>query len=691
MADPLRRTLLAKLRGKKSKKGATVGGGYGSTPAAAAAAAAAGSPEGKGKVLHTQRDSGEADQVVVLRELDYASERMSTYENCVEGAAVQTRGVASVRAGCARPQERSSGGRVRVHEEPPVVSLQRVEQLGGQETSYQAPGSGRISLPAGLTHDGAHVHRKLFLSVPRQCRVGDSIGFGGSSSDVLCRTRVESQAGSALDPQSRVTAAESDAPELRDRGQSRHMAAAVPCVTERTTNCGFDSNCQRPPAPPYPSSDKNMLNRNVESCEHGAEMRGLGAPQSPTFFPTELDIRDITADSRRVTGESPRYTLNSEDEDYYDNEILPFYEARRGVQNSEPAEPSLSAQDKGQTEERNTAQETDRLRNQLKEAYYLLINAMNDINQDVQQISCGLTEQQATSSSSSHSRDSLCSRLSTKNMDSDSWSSGGDHSPQQGSDTDSLLRCLGRSPESGLKACSLKSKSAADLSTTQVRPTLLRSASDGAIRHAGGPQLCAQVSGVHSPEPGCDAALPETTVSEEPPVYLEAGSNDELLQDPGGDEEQAEPPNESSGSVTSLTGSSDSNSEAPPHRGQHTQQEQTKGREEPWHAIRTGHGVTVNKMQEWMHKGRTLSSEMKQRIEGSALPPQTNPCGCRVGPQAAAQQVKPGKAKSPTTKSPQAQQPGRKATRRDLSSRGSSNSGASFTLLPLIIVILLHS
>ncbi|XP_074524399.1 rho GTPase-activating protein SYDE2 isoform X2 [Halichoeres trimaculatus] len=37
MADPLRRTLLAKLRGKKSKKGATVGGGYGSAAAASAA------------------------------------------------------------------------------------------------------------------------------------------------------------------------------------------------------------------------------------------------------------------------------------------------------------------------------------------------------------------------------------------------------------------------------------------------------------------------------------------------------------------------------------------------------------------------------------------------------------------------------------------------------------------------------
>lgn len=695
MADPLRRTLLAKLRGKKSKKGATVGGGYGSTPAAAAAVTA--SREGKEKVWRTQRDSGEADQVVGLRELDYASERMSTYENCVDGAAVQTRGVASVRPGRAagslgaRPQEPSGGGRVRVHGELPVVSLQRAEPFGGQEISYQAPGSGKITLPAGLTPDGAHVHRKLFVSVPRQCRVGDSIGFGGSSSDGLCRTRVESQAGSALAPESRVPAAESDATELRDRGQSRHMAATVPCVTERTTNWGFDSDCQRTPDSPYPSADENMLNRNVESCQQGGEMRGPGAAQSPTFFPTELDVRDISAHSPRVTGESPRHTLNSEDEDYYDNEILPFYEARRDVKNSEPGEPSLSAQEKGQADESNTAQETDRLRTQLKEAYYLLINAMNDINLDVQQISCELTEQQAASSSSSHSRDSLCSRLSTKNVESDSWSSGGEHSPQQGSDTDSLLRCLSRNTESGLKACSLKSKSAGNLSTSELRPALLRSASDGAIRYAGGPQLCVQASGVHGPEPGCDATAPGTNVSGDPPVYLEAGSSDERLQDPGGDEEQAELLKESSGSVTSLTGSSDSNGEAPAHRGAHAQQQQAKGREERCLAIRKGHGVTVNKMQEWMHKGRMLSSEMKQRIEGSALPPQSNPCGCKAAVQAAAQRVKPLKAKSPAIKSPQAQQAGRKASRSDRSSRGSSKSGASFTLLPLIIVIPLHS
>lgn len=680
MADPLRRTLLAKLRGKRSQKGAAVGGGYGSTPAAAAVT---GSREGKEKVVQTQRDSGEAEQVVVLQELDYASQRMSTYENCVDGAAVRSRRAVSVRQGRAagpvgaRPSERSRGGRVRLHEELPLLLLQRAEPLGGQsirdgEIGYQGPGSGKITLPAGHTPDGAHVHRKLFVLAPRQCRVGDSIGFGGSSSDALCRTRVESQAGSALAPESRVTADEIDVTELRDRGQSRHMAATGPCVTERNTERVFDSNRQRTSASPHPSSYKTMLNINVESCEQTGEMRALGAPQSPTFFPTKLNISDINADSPRVTGESLRYTLNSEDEDYYDNEILPFYEARRDINSSEPGEPSLSGQDKGQTDDSNTAQETDRLRNQLKEAYYLLINAMNDINLDVQQLSCALTEQQATSSSSSHSRDSLCSRLSTRNMDSDSWSSGGDHSPQQVSDTDSLLRCLGWNAESGLRASSPKSKSAGNLSGTKVGAALLRSASDGAIGYTGGAQLCVQVSGVQVAEMGADAAVTQTKAS-----YYEAAGSDELLQDPGGDEEQGEQLNESSGSVNSLTGSSDSIGDAPTHRGHDTKQEQTKAREERSHAIRKGHGVTVNKMQEWMHKGRVLSSEMKQRIEGSVSPPQTNPCGCKVAAQAAGQRAKPVKAKSPTTKSPQVQHPGRTAPRRDLTSRDLLNQGPS--------------
>nr|XP_046246810.1 rho GTPase-activating protein SYDE2 isoform X2 [Scatophagus argus] len=682
MADPLRRTLLAKLRGKKSKKGATLGGGYGS--AAAAAAAANGGREGKEKVLQTQRDSAEARPVVLLTGLDCTTERMSTYENCVDLAMVQTGGIVIVResrsaelAG-ARPQKRSSGGRVRVNEELLGVSLQRAVQFAGHavrkdDMSHQGPRSGgEITVSLGRPH----VQRKHFVSVPRQCSVGDSIGFGDNSNRALYRARVEPHTEAGKPAEGRVTTADSDGTEPRDRGHSRHMAGTEATDHEHNANWTFDNSqtsetdasvCAEPfhPSCASTSTEENILIRNVESYgpERAGDVRATtGALQSPTFFPTELEICDINMATMCATEGSLRYALDSEDDDYYDNEILPFYETVRAKgddDRAEVAELPPSGQDKGQLGDSDSAQETDRLRNQLKEAYYLLINAMNDINLDVQQISAGFTEQQATSSCSSHSRDSLCSRLSAKNMDSDSWSSGGDHSPQQVSDTDSLLLCLGGNLESGLKVSRPSSKSMLNLSLTEVRPTLPRSASDGAIRYPGGPSLCVQAPGGQSPETGGETGAKEAEVTgvcelSEPRALYDAISSAELLQDAGGDEDRGGPLDESSGSVNSLTGSSDSNAEASAQQGRSNKQELSEVRAQRAGSFNKGHGVTVNKMQEWMHKGRLLSSEMKQRIEGPSLP---NLGGGKTGVQMSSRGVKPVKAKPPTIKSPRQQQP----------------------------------
>uniref|UniRef100_A0A4W6FP62 Synapse defective Rho GTPase homolog 2 n=1 Tax=Lates calcarifer TaxID=8187 RepID=A0A4W6FP62_LATCA len=696
MADPLRRTLLAKLRGKKSKKGATVGGGYGSA-AAAAAAAANGGREGKEKVLQMQRDSDEARPVVLLTELDCTTERMSTYENCVDGAmVVQTGGVIIVRESraaelaSARPQERSSGGRVRVNEELLGVSLQRDVQFGGRvfgegDWSHQGSRSAdKITLPAGAPLGGPHVQRKHFVSVPRQCSVGDSIGFGDNSNHVLYRARVEARTGAGKPPQGRVTtSADSEGTEPRDRGQPRHMAGTVAAVHEHNANWSFDNNPTLETNSPhcaalvYPNcvsrnTEENILIRNIESYEpeYAGDIRGTaGTLQSPTFFPTELEICDINMASLCATENSLRYPLDSEDEDYYDNQILPFYETIRVKtegDRAEAAELLQSGQDKGQLDDGNSAQETDRLRNQLKEAYYLLINAMNDINLDVQQISGGLTDQQATSSCSSQSRDSLCSRLSAKNMDSDSWSSGGDHSPQQVSDTDSLLLCLSGNSESGLRS-RLNSKSMVNLSLTKIRPTLLRSASDGAIRYPGGPSVCVQVPEICNDKEVIEAEGDNVRGVGELSDHT-AISSDELLQDAGAEEDRGGQLNESSGSVNSLTGSSDSNTEASMHQGHDNKQGLFGVRAQGASSVNKGHGVTVNKMQEWMHKGRLLSSEMKQRIEGSSLPrgrgqnqdcscPQANLGGSKPGGQTSNRGVKSAKAKSPTVKSPRQQQP----------------------------------
>ncbi|XP_034002319.1 rho GTPase-activating protein SYDE2 isoform X1 [Trematomus bernacchii] len=672
MADPLRRTLLAKLRGKKSKKGATVGGGYGS------AAAANGGREGKEKVLQTQRDSDEALPVVLLTELDCTTERMSTYENCVDGAMVQTGGVVVVREGLAAelpgalPQEPSSGGRVRVNEELLGVSLQRNAQFGAHEVdrSHQGPRStGKTVLSAGVPLSGPHVHRKHFVSVPRQCSVGDSIGFGDNSNYVLCR---EPHTGVSKPPEAQVIAADRDGSEPRDGGYSRHMAETEVAVNEHNANWSYDNSHTLGTDLPVcaaldythcmsRSTEENIVIRNIESYgpEYAGDMRGTaGSLQNPTFFPTELDICDINIASLCATETSLRYPLDSEDDDYYDNEILPFYATIRAKSDGEKAEVTelpRPGQVKGQLDDSNSAQETDRLRNQLKEAYYLLINAMNDINLDVQQINVGLTEQQATSSCSSHSRDSLCSRLSAKNMDSDSWSSGGDHSPQQVSDTDSLLLCLSGNFESGLKA-RLNSKSMVNLSLTKIRPMLLRSVSDGGIRYAcGQPSLCVKAqtsSGDKGAKETKEAeGVRATGVGElsEPQVLHNAVSSDEL-QEAGGDEDRGRL-NESSGSVNSLTGSSDSNAEASTNQGDNNKQEPTYARVQRANSVNKGHGVTVNKMQEWMHKGRLLSSEMKQRIEGSSLPcsgGQSQDRPCSLGNRG----VKSVKVKSPRQHQP---------------------------------------
>ncbi|XP_035508803.1 rho GTPase-activating protein SYDE2 [Morone saxatilis] len=631
---------------------------------------------------------------------------MSTYENCVDGAMVQTGGVVIVResraaelAG-ARLQERSSGGRVRVNEELLGVSLQRNVQLGGHavregDRSHRGPRTGgKIALTAGVTQGEPHVHRKHFVSVPQQCSVGDSIGFGDNSNHVLYRARVEPHTGAGKPPEGRVTSTDSDGTEPRDRGHSRHMAGTVVAVNERNANWSFDNQTLETDSPvcaalAHPNcaprnTEENILIRNVETYgpEYAGDIRGTaGTLQSPTFFPTELEICDINMASLCATEGSLGYTLDSEDEDYYDNEILPFYETVRAKSDghraevAEVAELPQPCQDKGQLDDSNSAQETDRLRNQLKEAYYLLINAMNDINLDVQQISGGLTEQQATSSCSSHSRDSLCSRLSAKNMDSDSWSSGGDHSPQQVSDTDSLLLCLSGNLESCLKG-RLNSKSMVNLSLTNKRPTLLRSASDGAFRYPGGPSHSVQAPGTQGPVVSGEKGATETKEAEaagvgelsEPRALYNAISSDELLQEAGGDEDRGGQLNESSGSVNSLTGSSDSNGDASTHQGHDNKQELTGVRAQGANPANKGHGVTVNKMQEWMHKGRLLSSEMKQRIEGSALPrgggqsqdrscPQANLGGCKPGVQTSSRGVKSLKTKSPTIKSPRQQQP----------------------------------
>ncbi|CAL8270160.1 unnamed protein product [Arctogadus glacialis] len=649
MADPLRRTILAKLRGKKLKKGASAGGGYGCSAATA-------KKDGEGKdIVLLQQQNSETDSIFFITELDCgpATERMSTYENFDNGALVEVGGFlfreskrVVLASACPRyevssrrmnpsSEEReptSSRCRYRVNEELLGVPLQRGVQFldYGKDTILQEPYSlGKAGLPSG-----------------------------------------ERVAGS--------------------------------------------------------NTEETILIRNIESYE-SSEFSGkirLINLQTPTYFPTESEIN---MSSLCATEGSPiRHSLDSEDEDYYDNEILPFYESVRNgakeITRGKNHEVVQSRKDRGQGLRDISIQETDRLRSQLKEAYYLLINAMHDINLDVQQQHSDGKKQQTYSSSSSPSRDSLCSRLSVKNMDSDSWSSGGDQSPQRLSDSNPNLLCVSGTPGSWCRGSSpLDSISPLDSSslgnllsiTSSSGPPIPHSASDGAISYhhcrRGPVAMCEGAADSGSPDVCEDLAVVEPTGPEvqkegrggHQAANQEATSSNEQSQDGVGN--SCRMLYASGGSFASLTGSSDNNNNADtplPDAPKDPTGAQTLAAPTCTLA-RQGHhhGVTVNKMQEWMHKGRLLSSEMKQRIEGSSSSSSSTsssspPAGHKAWEQEAirgVQRVKPlghggdkPVPKSPlqsTASSPQ-QHPGRRAP-----SCGPRNPGDSVhTKHPLLFV-----
>lgn len=718
--------MLAKLRGRKSKKGSSAGGGYGS-----AVTAANGGREGKEKVLQKQRESCEAHSVVLLAGLDcILADRMSAYENCyVDGASVEIEGcivrncnvlqsalpdyeaTSTTHVNTSRGGELQSSwdtvGCYRANEELLGVSLQREMQFGGNvaETDRGPYCAGEVAPPVVGFIGGSHAQNKHLVRIPRQYSAGDSIGFGGNQNHVLYDTkRAEPKPtdGCCRVPKSNGTMVCFDK-DQRARGSEginpffrlRHMADNVVAVNEHSqsdnpssnnngtletnsTTCGMQIDPNS--FPDYhlagsTNTEENVLIRNIESYGSSPEcLRGTRHTfQSPTFFPKELKMSEMNVSLCAREGSSLRHhSLDSEDDDYYDNEILPFYGTNPNendgdkVEITELAQTRVDSLTKGQSSD-SSAQETDRLRSQLKEAYYLLINAMHDISLDGQQLNGIFIDHD--SSSTSHSRDSLCSRLSAKHLDSDSWSSIEDHSPQQVSDTDSLLLCLSGNLKSYLKG-RLNSKSLLNLFATEIRPTLLRSASDGAIKYPDWPQIyiCGKAQSLEVHKDGdvaSDGAITypqgplacvevevlgaqsldtcqnedttgaEVTGVSEPSdswACYDGTSSDELHQDTGGEEEQGGwQLNESSGSVNSLTGSSDNNTDGTTSAfSQGHQSDKTQELSRAWERATTsankGHGVTVNKMQEWMHRGRLLSSEMKQRIEGSS-PSSSSPSG----------------------------------------------------------------
>ncbi|KAL4634928.1 rho GTPase-activating protein SYDE2-like [Arapaima gigas] len=601
MADPLRRTILAKLRGRRSKKGTALGG-CGFPPN--------GDAEGKGDVVQNRDDA--APRAVLGKQSGAESGTMwgnaSSFSRGVQdrGDSVVTGDSLHCQAAFMgfSPVGGSPGAGVdplnpgaRVNEESPGVSLQRAAPArGGLGEDTSAYGGHELrfgsALPARSSSSG-----KYGSAARTQYSVGDSIGFG------TCESRGFPSA--ALRPSAAA-------------GGRRRAADSARCREDPRSRCGVGPTVEGAPAFPElgqggaaplgcPDSgqrarkgEENIVIRTIESygCWPGGQKVNGGQKvpglQAPAFFPTELELFEAKEDARRRSslGSQEEHEEDEEEEDYYDNEILPFYE--------EDALMNCKTTKGKNSHHSGSTLETDRLRTRLKEAYHLLINAMQDITFDGQVGVNGFLDHTSTSS---HSQDSVCSQSSTKAVDSDVWSSG-KNSPQQVSDSGSLRSLCAETYRPCLKD-SILSKSSENVGVMNVKAPFRRSQSDGAIKYATNQKCVKSVTCQNTSVCGdCESTQEAVTDSQEKLLACDGISGDDLCGENRGDSLL----NESGGSVNSLSGSSDY------AEAQGNKQDLNGSRGISAKPL----GVTVNKMQEWMHKGRVLSSEMKQRIAGSS-------------------------------------------------------------------------
>ncbi|XP_067892697.1 rho GTPase-activating protein SYDE2 isoform X2 [Heterodontus francisci] len=308
------------------------------------------------------------------------------------------------------------------------------------------------------------------------------------------------------------------------------------------------------------------------------------------------------------------HSLDSQEDDYYDNECLQgYYEPDiRGwkcsnlptIQQSH-LQTVLSQKcdcSRHRKHSLDSVQEKERLRTQLQEAYYLLIHAMHDMPMDnpasnrLGDVSC-------------HSQDSVCTQSSVRVIDSDAWSSDEVSPQQQVSDTDSLPGKHTGSPKR-----EFASKSIANLVSVVVRPSLQRSVSDGVINYANVACLSdfelkdeQSEHSVHyhgfrglKNEGQASCNIGSSRCSQSSLV-----NSSECVKDVIQCAESSMMFNDFSCDVIKLRDSSDMVC------GSYDRQDDSQG------CSLKPPAVTVNKMQEWMHRGRMLSLEMKERISGS--------------------------------------------------------------------------
>ncbi|XP_018417376.1 PREDICTED: rho GTPase-activating protein SYDE2 [Nanorana parkeri] len=306
-------------------------------------------------------------------------------------------------------------------------------------------------------------------------------------------------------------------------------------------------------------------------------------------------------------GNTRNHSEDSEEDDYYDNEHLLMTstsEAQCNSLSSGPPTPLIhsavaaSVADYGHQERKVSVDmylETNRLRSQLQEAYYLLIHAMHDMPLEVPSSKIGCRRE--TCPSSSQSQDSVYSQSSARVIESDVWSSD-EASPKQVSHSD--LASLNALISSQLNRMQTLSKSVEAVYSPPAFRTLHKCHSDSQIKY----------SPVHSNlSSDCGFEHSQGSIGQHTDADSEGSPRDMLSSvNWRGSESGAHNP---SAYVHQTPGGSLS---VPVNDGRHGADMSAEGHS----ASQKPSGLTVKKMQKWMYKGRLLSLEMKERIIGSS-------------------------------------------------------------------------
>ncbi|XP_073400509.1 rho GTPase-activating protein SYDE2 isoform X1 [Dendrobates tinctorius] len=283
------------------------------------------------------------------------------------------------------------------------------------------------------------------------------------------------------------------------------------------------------------------------------------------------------------------HSEDSEEDDYYDNENLLITGTSDSQCNNQYTgtavlTPQAHPDRKGSLD---VYLETDRLRSQLQEAYYLLIHAMHDMPLESHTSKMGTRLE--TCPSSSQSQDSVFSQSSARVVESDMWSSD-EASPKQVSHSD--LVSLNALMTAQLIRMRRISKS---LDTVSPLPTLEpfhKCHSDSQIKYS-------PVNSSLSSE--CDYEHSQGSIGHQADVDSSEGSPQDIL---------------STVNWRAAESGIQSHPGTPGDFGITRNEDailEDQGGSSPKPS-----GLTVRKMQKWMYKGRLLSLEMKERLIGSS-------------------------------------------------------------------------